>query len=216
MEQYHKIQTVFLRSPESNYKNLMDGQWALPEFDLLQNIDWVWTEKIDGTNIRIIWDGVSVRFRGKTDNAQIPTFLLRVLQDTFTNEKMGERFGYSEPNNKIEVCLYGEGYGAKIQKGGNYLPNRTDFILFDCKIGRWWLTRESLEDIAESLEIGIVPIIGTGTLLQAVECCKRGYKSTIAQNRNYDAEGLIMKPKAELFNRQGQRIVAKIKYKDFL
>ena len=211
MNEYHKIQTVFHRSPESNYKILMEGHWALPEFEMLKDIEWLWTEKIDGTNIRIMWDGQIVRFGGKTDNAQIPTFLLNVLQDTFTAEKMSAVFPEA-----TSVCLYGEGYGAKIQKGGNYLRDRTNFILFDCKIDEWWLLRENIEDIADKLSIEIVPLIGKGTLLQAVEYCKAGFKSTIAQNKDYDAEGLVMKPKIDLFNRKGERIVSKIKFKDFL
>lgn len=195
----------------------MEGVWALPEFDLLQDIDWVWTEKIDGTNIRIMWDGKQVRFGGKTDDAQIPTFLLKVLQDTFTVDKMAAQFGQLETDKPAPcVCLYGEGYGAKIQKGGNYLPDRTDFILFDCKVDNWWLQRESLEDIARKLEIKIVPMVGRGTLLQAVGYAKTGYKSVIAHNKEYLAEGLIMKPSIDLFNRRGDRIVAKIKYKDFI
>ena len=211
MKEYHKIQTVFLRSPESNFKNLMEGHWAMPEFEILKDINWIWTEKVDGTNIRILWDGKDVRFGGKTDSAHLPTFLLTVLQNRFTAERLKAVF-----NDATEVCLYGEGYGAKIQKGENYLPDRTDFILFDCKIDGWWLTRENLEDVANKLSIGIVPIIGTGTLSQAVEFVKEGYKSTIAHNKTFDAEGLIMKPSVELFNRQGHRIVSKIKFRDFI
>lgn len=211
MKEYHKIQTVFHRSPESNFKNLMEGQWSLPEFEALKDIDWIWTEKIDGTNIRIMWDGDTVRFGGKSDNAQIPTFLLSVLQDTFTAEKMAASFP-----DATSVCLYGEGYGARIQKGGNYMKDRAGFILFDCKVDSWWLTRDSIEDIANKLSISIVPIIKIGSLLDAVEFCKSGYKSTIAENHNYDAEGLVMKPKVELFNRNGQRVITKIKYKDFI
>lgn len=121
-------------------------------------------------------------------------------------------FGYTE----IEACLYGEGYGAKIQKGGNYISNGTNFILFDCKVGEWWLTRESVEEIATNLEIPVVPIIGRGKLLDAVDFVKKGYTSTIAENKNYIAEGLIMKPAVELFNRKRERIITKIKHKDFL
>lgn len=216
MKEYHKIQTVFLRSPESDYKQLMEGQWASPEFEYLKDLEWVWTEKIDGTNIRILWDGQTVRFGGKTDDAQMPTFLLKVLQDTFTEEKLKAIFGewipLSEP---LNVCLYGEGYGAKIQKGGNYMPDRTDFILFDVKVDTWWLNRESIEDIAAKLGISIVPIVGKGTLLEAVQFAKNGYKSTIAHNKEYAAEGLVMKPTVELFNRKGDRIISKIKFKDF-
>ena len=179
-------------------------------YTLLQDIDWICTEKIDGTNIRIMWDGENVRFGGKTDNAQIPTILIASLQDTFTNEKMKACF--SDADN---VCLYGEGYGKKIQKGGNYLPDRADFILFDVKAGEWWLNRDANEDIANKLEIGVVPIMGIWKLEEAIEFVKKGFKSTISDNKDYIAEGLIMKPVTELFNRKGERVISKIKYKDF-
>jgi len=210
MKEYQKIQTVYFRDPESNYKTLLQGTWAKPEFELLKDIDWICTEKIDGTNIRIMWDGEQVRFGGRTDKAQIPTILIDALQDTFTNKKMKECFP-----NADNVCFYGEGYGKKIQKGGNYLPDRADFILFDVKIGDWWLTREESENIAYLLDIGIVPIIGLWKLEQAIDYVKNGFKSTIADNKEYIAEGLIMKPKTELFNRRFERIIAKIKHKDF-
>ena len=210
MEKYHKIQTVYFRDPENNHKTLLEGNWAKPEFELLKNIDWMCTEKIDGTNIRIMWDGENVRFGGKTDNAQIPTVLIGALQDTFTNKIMKECF--SDADN---VCLYGEGYGKKIQKGGNYLPDRADFILFDVKIGDWWLTREADEDIAEKLNIGVVPIIGIWKLKKAIDYVKDGFISTISDNKDYIAEGLVMKPIIELFNRKGERVITKIKHKDF-
>lgn len=210
MKEYHKIQTVYLRNPEDNHKSLLEGTWAKPEFELLKDIDWVCTEKIDGTNIRIMWDGEQVRFGGKTDKAQIPTILIDTLQDTFTNEKMKECFPDAD-----NVCLYGEGYGKKIQKGGNYLPYRTDFILFDIKIDNWWLTRESVEDIATKLNIDVVPIIAICPLENAIELVRLGFKSIIAHNKDYTAEGLIMKPAVELFNRKGERVITKIKHKDF-
>ena len=210
MKQYHKIQTVYFRDPENNHKTLLEGTWAKPEFELLKDINWVCTEKIDGTNIRIMWNGENVRFGGKTDNAQIPTILIGVLQDTFTNEIMDEAFPDAD-----NVCLYGEGFGKKIQKGGNYMPDRADFILFDVKVGDWWLTRESVEDIAFKLNIAIVPIIGVWKLEKAIEYVKKGFISTIADNKQYIAEGLIMKPVSELFNRKGERVIAKIKHKDF-
>jgi len=210
MKEYHKIQTVYFRDPENNHKTLLEGTWAKPEFKLLKDINWICTEKIDGTNIRIIWDGEQVRFGGKTDKAQIPTILIDALQDIFTNELMKEYFPDAD-----NVCLYGEGYGKKIQKGGNYLSDRADFILFDVKIGDWWLNREANEDIAKKLNIGVVPIIGIWKLEQAIEYVKSGFKSTIADNKEYLAEGLVMKPEIELFNRCGERVITKIKHKDF-
>src|ERR1017187_4441563 len=127
MKKYHKIQTVFLRDPETKFKTLMHGQYATPEFEFLAENKWVFTEKVDGTNIRIMWDGAgTITFGGKTDAAQIPAFLVTRLQERFLTQrdKFTAKFD-------TETCLYGEGYGAKIQKGGgNYRPD-SDFVLFD-------------------------------------------------------------------------------------
>ncbi len=210
MKQYHKIQTVYFRNPATNNKTLLEGEWTLPEFEYLKDLDWIWTEKIDGTNIRVMWDGEKVSFAGKSDKALIPAHLLEVLKDTFTDEKMSAAF--PEVNN---VCLYGEGFGAKIRSGTGYLSDRVDFILFDCLIDQWWLTRESIENIAAKLEIAVVPIIGVGSLLDAIELVRKGFKSTIAQNKDLRAEGLIVKPVVELFNRRRERVISKIKHKDF-
>jgi hypothetical protein len=211
MKEYHKIQTLFKRNLESKRKEIIEGDWCLPEFELLQNLEWIWTEKIDGTNIRIMFNGSTVTFGGKTDNAQIPAKLVTHLRETFTIEKMQSVFG-AEPT---EVCLYGEGFGAGIQKGGNYRPDQ-HFILFDVKVGIYWLERHNVEDVANKLQIAIVPIVGKGTLSEAISFAKTGYKSTIAANKDYTAEGLIVKPKVELFNRKGERILSKIKFCDFV
>lgn len=209
MKEYHKIQTVFFKSPESDFKIIMEGHWALPEFEFLKDLEWIWTEKINGMNIRIIWDGSEIRIVGKTDDAEIPRHLLQALQETFTIEKMS--FAFNSP-----CCLYGEGFGNNIQTvGRRYKTNSAYFILFDCLIGNFWLERHNLENIAEKLDIPIVPIMGTGNLLQAVEFVKWGFKSVVAEDKHLPAEGLIMKPKVELFNRKGARIISKIKFKNF-
>ena len=95
------------------------------------------------------------------------------------------------------------------------LASDDKFILFDVKIGDWWLTRDSNKDIANKLNISIVPIIGIWKLESAIEHVKGSFKSTISHNREYVAEGLVMKPAVELFNRKGERIITKIKHKDF-
>ena len=113
-------------------------------------------------------------------------------------------------------CLYGEGFGKNIQSvGRRYISGSTGLVLFDCFIGGFWLERHNLENIAGKFNIPIVPIVGKGNLLQAVEIVKKGFKSIISEDRLLPAEGLIMKPKVELFNRKGERVISKIKFKDF-
>ncbi len=206
MKEYHKIQTVYLRDPATKYKTLLEGQFAKPEFDYLKNDMWVFTEKVDGTNIRVKWDGKQICFAGKTDRADTPKFLLDTLSELFPPEIF-------LANELPPLCLYGEGYGAKIQKGGgNYIPDGVSFILFDVNIGEMWLERHNVEDIAEKLKIKAVPVVGKGTLLEGVAMVKGGYESRL---RKTPPEGIVMRPEVELFNRRNERVIAKIKAKDF-
>lgn len=213
---YPKIQTIFNRDPLTNYKGLLMGQYALPEFEYLHNNEWEWSEKIDGTNIRVFYEpyqeqlegtGSGVFFGGRTDNAQIPTFLLRELQDLFPVEKF-------EANDMPGMILFGEGYGAKIQKvGSKYISNYTDFILFDVFIGGYWLRREDIVDIANTLEIKAVPIVGRGTIPEAIYKLADKPRSMIAES-DLVMEGFVLRPKIDLLNRHHNRIVTKIKVRD--
>jgi len=220
MNQYHKIQGLFKRYRPDYHTNLpknkrygsfIDGEWAIPEIEYLANNDWIWTEKLDGTNIRIIWqpqETEPILIKGKSDRAEIPRFLMKALEDIFTYDRM-------QVLEEMEMCLYGEGVGAKIQKGGgNYMPDGTgnSFVLFDIKIGRWWLKRKDVFDFAEKLGIQVAPVIGHGTLYEAIEETKKGFNS---QWGDFLAEGMVCRPQVELFARNGERIIAKVKYKDF-
>ncbi len=211
MKQYTKIQTVYKRDEKT--KKIIEGDFSLPEFEFLKDNKWIFTEKVDGTNTRVMWDGSNVVFGGKSDDAQMPMHLLYKLQDLFeglTKKQLFiEQFG-SEPT---QVCLYGEGYGHKIQSAGKlYIPDGHDFVLFDVKIGEWWLQRKDIEEIAHKFGIKVVPIIGEGTLTEAIEMTRKGIKS---QWGEFTAEGIVARPATELLTRKGERMITKIKHKDF-
>jgi len=209
MNEYHKILTVYKRDPETKYKTLVEGFFACPEFRFLADNEWIWTEKVDGTNIRVMWDGENITFGGKTDRAQIPSDLVNRLNERFLSQKNNFE-SFNGP-----ACLYGEGYGPKIQKGGGNYRGDQDFVLFDVKIGSWWLKRKDVEDIASLLGLDIVPEIGKGTLTEMVEMVKGGFVSTWAHTTAFMAEGIVARPAVELKARNGQRIITKIKHNDF-
>src|SRR5580658_8726037 len=142
MKEYHKIQSVFMRDPATKMKTFLIGEWAEPEFGYLADNRWIFTEKVDGTNIRgmIAPDG-TITFGGKTDNASIPAFLVARL-----NERFLPQAGLLHETFPDGACLYGEGYGAKIQKGGGNYSATQDFVLFDVVIDGIWLKRESVAD----------------------------------------------------------------------
>ncbi len=212
MRTYHKITTVWKRDPETKNKYLVEGEWATPEFEILKNLRWSFSEKIHGMNLRVMWDGERVRYGGRTETSDMRTDVLGHLQDRYTPKVLEAVFGSGE------FILCGEGYGARVQKGGGrYLPDCVSFILFDV----WyasdgvWLDREAVEDIGHKLDCLVVPILRYGTLLEAIEYCQTYPTSRVAFDPTYEMEGLVMRLTVELLTRRGARIITKIKGKDF-
>lgn len=227
MQEYHKIQTLFKRDMDGSITGkkgkMLEGQWTTPELEYLAGNEWEFTEKVDGTNIRIGYNDFEyeVEFAGRTDNAVIPKPLLEYLEATFTNRLLNNAVG-------ADVILFGEGYGPKIQGGGKYRDD-VSFVLFDVKIGDFWLSRDNVDDIASKLGIDSVPVIGRGTLHDAIDIVKTGglpfdldsspwkYGKGHLQSKwgNFEAEGIVARPVVDLFNRKGERIITKIKAVDF-
>ena len=208
MTEYPKIETLFERETNGS-KKLIEGQYRSPAVEYLAGNVWSFTEKIDGTNIRVHWDGHTVEFAGRTDRAQIPKDLLGYLNNTFGTPEAEEMF--EQKFGDTDVILFGEGYGPKIQKGGAYRDD-VSFILFDVLIGDFWLKRNDLEDIARTFDIDVVPVIFEGTIAEAVRFVKARPKSTFG---TANMEGLVGRPIVEMRDRMGKRVITKIKVCDF-
>ena len=207
MREYHKIDGLFKRDEMS--KRLIEGVYRSPEVEYLAGNEWIFTEKIDGTNVRVHWDGHRVAFGGRTDKADLPAPLMACLETMFGGEVNEQIF--EEHFGGKEVTLYGEGYGAKIQSGGDYRPDQS-FILFDVSIGGVWLSRENVEAVARYFGIDTVPVIMRGTIQQAIDFVKVRPASTIGKAK---MEGLVGRPVRELLTAKGDRVIVKIKVRDF-
>ena len=208
MKEYEKIETIFVRDEKT--KKLNENIYRNETIQFLKDIEWEFTEKIDGTNIRIYWDGHKVSYYGRTDKAQIPTQLMNKLIELFggnINEEMFEQKFGATP-----VMLIGEGYGAKIQKGGGDYRQDNNFILFDVCINNKYLSRDNVNDIANYFGIESVPVIFSGNLQKGIDFVKTKPNSTIGTAK---MEGLVARPKVELYDKNGNRLIVKIKVCDF-
>lgn len=218
--EYQKINTLFLRDEK---KVIIPSSFTCDEFEYLKDCKWECTEKINGANTRIYisreYDGeddwlYGISFMGKTNDSTIPEHLNLKLQQIFYRVDWKTVFPSLMPGDS--VCLYGEGYGNKIQKGSSYISNDVDFILFDVRYNNWWLERKNCEDIANKCGIKIVPIVGYMTIPEAIDLVKKGFKSSISEDKNLIAEGLVLKTPQGLLSRDGKRIITKIKHNDFV
>lgn len=210
---YPKINSLYLRD-ERNH--IMPGYFSEPIFEFFPY--WECTEKIDGTNTRVelrrdedgSWGHTS--FGGRTPKTIMVPELVERLSEIFSAIDWDEIFPDVHPGET--VILFGEGFGAKIQGGDDYHPGGVDFILFDVFSGGRWLTRESCEEVAQKLGIRIVPFVGMLSLEEAEEMVREGFPSQVSL-RPKQAEGLVLKAPFGLLDHNGNRIMTKLKTKDF-
>lgn len=209
LEPYPKINGLYKRDEKGRF--LFD-QFARPEFDWLYGADWIWTEKVDGTNIRLGYSpdgafrGNEVAYiAGRTDNAQIPPLLLQALVDLQRTLPWEQHF-------EGPVTLYGEGYGPKIQNGGKY-GDEPRFVLFDVKVGPWWLEYEDVCDVGNHLGLRVVPRLFTGPIHRAEHVVRDPeFRSTWG---DFVPEGVVGRPPTVLFNKKGERVLCKVKVRDY-
>lgn len=209
MTTYNKIETLYNRDIEGS-KKLIEGDYRNEAVRFLKNEIWQFTEKIDGTNIRIMWDGHKITYGGRTERSSIPAHLMNKLIELFGNDETEQLF--EQIFGEKEVILFGEGYGAKIQGVGASYRSDVSFILFDVMINGNYQSREMVETAAKQFNLEIVPIIFEGTLDDGVAYVRTKPMSTIG---TAPMEGLVARPKVELQDRCGNRLIVKIKVKDF-
>jgi hypothetical protein len=207
--EYHKIETLFERDPVTF---VVDP--AKLKSSVLGTIsEWDVTEKIDGTNIRVMLsEAGEVSFGGRTNAAQIPGDLVQYLIRTFQQDKLKAAMWID--GTPTEAVLYGEGYGPGIQKGGGLYRADKAFILFDVLIGgKWWLEEEAIGDVAVKLGIEAVPHLGRHSLSEIVDLVRTPFPSLFGTAM---AEGIVARPIQTLFDRRGERVIIKLKTKDFV
>jgi len=186
--QYPKINTLWKREYSGKNKGcIIPGEYSEPEFESINK--WTVTEKIDGTNTRIIFERIVVedvvedivvptlRFAGRTDKAEMLPQLKGVLENYFKKDMFEEIFPDAS-----NVILFGEGFGKKIQEphGKMYIPDGNDFILFDVWVDGWWLERDSVKDIADKFGIKTVPFLGIKTIDEIVELVQKKELSLVS------------------------------------
>jgi len=210
MNEFPKIETLYERD-EKTHKLKQPLILRNSVYEIIKT--WLFSEKIDGTNIRIIWQDGKLSFGGKTDNAQIHADLIKWLYENILIDKMALVF----PD--TEAIVYGEGYGAGIQKGGGGYSKTKQFIVFDVLVaGKWWLNWENTCDVANKLGLKTVPFIGEMTLEEGVEMVRKGFNSILAKENTREirpAEGIVGRTVETLFDKKGHRIIIKLKTRDF-
>lgn len=132
------------------------------------------------------------------------------------NEKTGGKLVPNLDSIPTKYTLYGEGYGAKIQKcGGRYIKDGVSFIGFDVKVNDLYLLRGARNEVFANLGCDVVPYVGQLTIDEAIKIVREGFISSKSEDREFKAEGLVLRTPIGLCNRKGERIIFKVKTCDF-
>lgn len=199
------------------------GEWMSPNYDKVEQLMFPLCQ-MKGAEFHVY-------YKGKTNNADIPPNLLKHLQEKYPADKVLAALGLKRfipveefADHKWQTyediprlyTIYGEGYGAKIQKAGeNYIKDGNGFAVFDVKVDDLYLLTPDRDEIAERLCAPVVPFIGMMTIDEAIAYVCEGFKSRIAENPDFMAEGLVMRTELGLKTRRGERIITKLKTCDF-
>lgn len=209
--EYPKINSLYKRNEKDH--SLIIGDYSCKEFDLISH--WRIEEKIDGTNVRIVYDPTAdddkkITFWGRSKDSQMPVHLLVFLKSHFTLDKLTAAF----PDAQSKFILYGEGYGNNIQSAGPFYRKEVGFMLFDILAGSWWLTREAIQEKAVLLDLPTPPDLGILTKNEILELVQSKSQSKCSIKPQV-IEGIIARTEPLMLFRNGKPIMWKLKVKDF-
>ena len=198
-------------------KRYLTREYESPLFESLVNADWEVTEKVDGTNIRIGWDGDgTVTFTGRENkNSRLPdgdTGVQELLESTFTVDRF-----LAGPNPRSPMTIFCEVFGPNIGKYGHLYGDRPTAVVLDVLIDGWWLQRDRLAGVAEMLGLELPPLLDTRvSLTHASNMVAIGLRSQFgAPGPEFFAEGVVARPVSGILDRAGRPIRVKIKHQYF-
>lgn len=205
--EYPKINSIYKREtlPGGTVGRLIPGQYACPEFASFSQ--WRVEEKIDGMNIRVFVDGDRIEIKGRTEHALLPPKLLQYFEGL-------KPFLLNNPIYPHPYILFGEGFGAGIQKGGIYRKD-VAFCLFDVYTNRW-STREEVYAIAERFGLDRPHDFGLMTELEILNFVE-SQPSGKYNDKGYPMEGVMCRsePLMRCNTYSAHPIQWKLKAKDF-
>lgn len=203
---YPKIQSPYMRNEKGEF---------LPEFSLqifayLNQNPWLIYEKVDGFNVRVMWDGENVTFNGKSDNTAFTAAQLIYLSSIFPTKLFLQ----------FDPCvIYGELVGPKCN-ANVYKLKEHEFILFDSyrMSTASWQGPDFLGELCQIFKIRRSPCIAVMLLNY---CVKQFFYQTIDDSYRTStlfpgkaSEGFILRPECELTTNRNERVITKLKFRD--
>lgn len=175
--------------------------------------------KIQGA-LQEIFPPESAKFAPKVDNNGRTIYNAGGVPVTSIEEKT-----YEVEMEEVPVYIYGEYFGAGIQKGAGYsIDGKTNrFAVFDIEQQGWWVPNDVREDILDRIfhisgfKLEQAPYVGQDTIEGFERMVMDGFHTLVPDVSNPDIieEGIVARPTLPIKSSRGRRIIVKIKYHDY-
>lgn len=136
----------------------------------------------------------------------------------FDQEKLLADFKSCTTLHQLDIVVYGEVYGGKMQGMSASYGKETKFIAFDVKMNDTWLDVEAADRFVQKLGLEFVPYQLITTDVTSLEVA-RDAMSLVAVRRGMGndkiMEGVVLRPTIEAKDGRGNRIIAKFKRPEF-
>ena len=229
---FPKIENLYARDDETH--KLKVGEYRRSDFAQIGS--WLVLEKIDGTNIQLVYSAPGghpqMEVKGRTDAAVLPKLFEAEAIPEVTGELLSDALCQIDDTGTVEgMVIYGEGYGPGIQKGGGDYATRKSLRIFDVvtyKEGSrpLWRTWGDVVLVADVLGLETAPVLGDGLSTAEIAALVRAdlysrvaaadlevmeYEQTADLRR---MEGVIARTDPYLFDYRGNRVLFKLKGHD--
>lgn len=191
-----------------------------PEIFSVKNV--IITEKIHGKNMRIIIPANTTEvnqiiFGGREITEKDALYGLGsetlFLRQHLPLGRILDRF----KGERVDYIIYGEIYGAGIQKGMNYGSSKA-FCVFDIAMGEFLLPFDETKKICEEIGLPLVPIVFEGEPSKEIFKKLINVESWLAKEKGADGtitEGIVIKSTTALRNTFGDYLMCKYKSDGF-
>ena len=120
---------------------------------------------------------------------------------------------------EVPIYIFGEYFGTGIQKcGSRYIQNGNGFRVFDIKQQGWWTPKDVRDSLCKGLGLDQVPFLGVMTLKDIEEKVRAGFTTQFenAADPTMLEEGIVARPTVPMFSSNGNRVIVKVKYCDYI
>lgn len=179
---------------------------------LLDEGDWIVTEKVDGANFAFYYDGVEVKTASRNQFVDGTFYACQEVIERYTPAVLALYKELCRCEGDV-LTVYGELIGPNVQGRVNYGPK--DFLGFDVLIVGQPINKITALSAMHVAGFKVVPVIGSTSFEKALKVPNAFQSHVFSVETLNECEGVVIEPVVPAFFSNGKRVYLKHKTESF-